>query len=145
MRNNILKICGIVCAGIVVVLLLVLFLKMPLSSGASHRSLWNSLDGTTWQHDNGWAGDGYVFYSNSAGELRCLHQEYGSGVYVTHSELLPIEILSDSSLKIGTTVFSLKHGQLISGETILTLYKHEILVYDKNGVVDPQVVRTEYP
>jgi hypothetical protein len=105
--------------------------------------LWEKLRDTTWQHDNGWAGEGYVFYQNNHGSMKCIRQLYGSGVYVASSSFVKITIIDEDHIQIDNKLFELKvDDKLVASDgDKLSLSSKQPSVFGSHGQVDIDLLR----
>lgn len=107
------------------------------------KDVWSEIVNTTYRKDDNFAGEGYVFFEDTKGVKRVIHQKYGSGVYVVSSDYPGIAVVDANRIQINDDVYEYRDGKLISGTTTLTLGDRKPVVYSRSGPVDIEIVKSE--
>lgn len=119
-------------------------------SDSSHDQLWLKIKNSTWNQNDGWAGQGFTFFEDQSGRKKCLFQTYGSGVYITSSALTSVSFGSEKQVVLGpsSTINGLQLGSfltiyelqddstLVSKERILKRVAGKPQVFNSKGPID---------
>ena len=108
----------------------------------SISNIWSKINETTWFQDNGFAGQSYVFFEDSLGRKRCIFQLHGSGFYVVFRDYADFEIIGSRIIKINNTEYTLHESFLVSDSGTMRLFSHKPLVYNRMGLVDINLVKS---
>lgn len=97
-------------------------------------SLWDKVDGYSWQ-SNAFAGGSYTFFEDERGNKLCIIQQYGSGLPLVSSRLVPVEIVEKNNrehLLIDGVLVRRSGSKLVSEQLVLS-EPGPIFLIDKSG------------
>lgn len=124
--------------------ILIVHMKNTGSLLKNTNNLWKQLNNITWNLDDHWAGQGYVFYENDNGEKKCIHQLYGSGLAAVGSDYQDFELIGTSTISIHGELFTYSGGkELVSASTTLVLAEYPTVaarIYNRTKLVDMKLV-----